>query len=408
MQKQILINLFVVACLLFSLSCSREEPIEKVPWSEKPLSRIVVKTDGRSGAGIRKVSYFPDGITIKKEQVIYPDGSEAEINYSDRGRIERIVERFPSVDAGSQGSLRRSTVFDRTGKPEIDQINRADGTAKALSMNVYETGVRIYRTIIFYSDGKTIREISSLDWQAQKLHRGWTLRDLKRMRRDGTVESETVRLPDGSFRRTVYGKNKKRRRLETWSPDRKVVRSTFYAGDGSRVLKRVDENPNEMTVTSFNQVGKVNHIHYWTPSIEVATVYTDDGIALYRQAWSVPYGEPGPVKAKISRVEEIRSRKGKSSTYYFYPDGKTVHYIVETERKPEQSIISTYSFGSDGSFEKVETEGNGGITVRNAALREDLDKVAEIDPAYLIFRPYERPASALSNRPLPGKIDDFD
>ncbi|MBK9141182.1 MAG: hypothetical protein IPM23_01700 [Candidatus Melainabacteria bacterium] len=407
MRNKKWITLLVFPCLLLLLSCSRDEPIEKVPWLEKPPSSIALSTDEKAGAGIRRQSYFEDGITIKKEQVVYSDGSEAEIEYWRSGRLKKILERFPPAHAGNEGKLRRSTIFDQAGIPEIDQVNRPDGSTKAVSTSIDEKGASIYRTVIFYPDGKTIREIANLDRQTSKFHKGWTLRDLKKFRQDGSIESESARVPDGRFMRTVYSDGKKRLRFESWSPDRKMVRSELYTGDGLRLLKIIDENPNEMTVTSFNREGFVNHIHYWTPSIEEVTVYTDGGVALYRQSWSVPYGESEP-KAKITRVEEIRGRRGKTSSYYFYPDGKTIHYIVERERKSERTIEVIYSFNANGSLEQVQIDGVDGVEIRSEASTEDLRRVTEIDPAYLTYRPYERPTSTLSDKPLPSNIQDSD
>ncbi|MBZ0187966.1 MAG: hypothetical protein K8F91_17090, partial [Candidatus Obscuribacterales bacterium] len=280
---------------------------------------------------------------------------------------------------------------------------RPDGTMKAVSTAIIEDKTKEYRTIIFYPDGKNHREQSALDWQKT----GWSLVTLTTLRIDGSIESETVRQKNGSYIRTVYTNEKLTLKIETWSADRTMVRSIFYAPDGKRVVRQTDENPNEMTVTTFNQNEKVDHIHYWTPSLEVVTAYSSEGIALVRKLWSVPFGEPEPVKRKISRIEEIQGNNGITRSYSFFLDGKTVQFYIEKKRAPTgKSITTTYLFDENGLLKHVESQDDKGMTLSQKNYKKGIKKEIPLDPDYLIYKPYKKPPSTLKSKPIPSKPHD--
>ncbi|MCA9802045.1 MAG: hypothetical protein KC777_08670 [Cyanobacteria bacterium HKST-UBA02] len=392
------LSVMITAGLVFTAGCGASDSKDgTLPFPDRRNSSPSVHFGGGK-LRLIKTTYHSDGYTRKTEEMSLDDGSTVLSEFSEKGLLKRIEERFPPVgkDGTSSGPRRRISTFKDDGEIESDLMLRTDGTVLGISTSVEST----YQTIIYDRTGTKPTEVSILDRKDGK----WELRHLVTYRDDGSVETRTIRAPDLRYERTFLDKRGTAIRKQYWNRSRTAVRSLDYSAGGKNVKQQIDESAQETTVIDYGGGGKIAHMRQRIQDMEVATIFDSRGTARFRQIWMHEKTDSKDEKVQLSRIEEITGAKNGRRSFYYYPDGITIQVVIEKSRKGNEETISTYDRG--GLLIRVEKRDGSGSLLRKEEYAGGLRRAPSIPEEYTRYRPFSMPPSSLTGRPRARRLSD--
>lgn len=382
-------------------------------FPERLARRIVLET-AQSAVERRTVYYDEANRSKLKEEIELRNGNRVLVVYGPNQVLKETVEYFAANAEGSKPvAIRRKTVFtggkDRPVLALEDRLVRRDGTlameARLLSREPpFEFEKRYYR-----EDGSRLVRKTILDVRK----RAWSIKRDEVFFESGAVQSEASRLDEGGYERKVFSAEGTLLRKQIWNSDRTALKAWIYAPRSNAVLFQVSESGQDRNIIFYDRQGRIDHMIDLFGEFEVATIYDGNGVALFRQMWSVKSVENlegSRVKQrKLAKLESVRAGGDFLSRKIFFLE-KTetpVFILEESENEFGHYRRRSRTFDAEGWLVADQTVNEVDKVIDNPTVKPRTVRYPRIDPDWLLYREHYLPDIQLQEKWWQGDAMEF-